>query len=82
MACGKPVIAVANGGPDDFVTGENGILISSSDAGELEQAFDRIVQQHDKYDPGQIRSTVEKKFGGQAIAGQLEHIYKEVRGQK
>lgn len=82
MACGKPVIAVANGGPDDFVTGENGILISSSDAGELERAFDRIIQQRDKYDPGQIRSTVEKKFGGQAIAGQLEHIYKEVRGQK
>lgn len=79
MACGKPVIASANGGPDDFVTEENGILIPPDDADELAQALVQIAENQNNYDSEKIRSSVKEKFGVQAIAGQLEHIYENVK---
>ncbi|MDE7476710.1 MAG: glycosyltransferase [Lachnospiraceae bacterium] len=81
MACGKPVIAVANGGPDDFVTEENGILIPPDDTDKLKQAFEFMVKHHGDYNAEMIRKFVEQKFGAQAIAAQLEHIYADVRGK-
>lgn len=82
MACGKPVIAVANGGPDDFVTEENGILIPAGDPEKLEQAFECILQNLEKYDAALIRKFVADRFGAQAIAEQLERIYQDVQVHK
>ena len=42
MACGKPVIAAASGGPDDFVTDENGILILNNNVESLQCALERV----------------------------------------
>lgn len=82
MACGKPVIAVANGGPDGFVTAENGILISPDDSEELVRALECMVKHRDAYDPKAIRNSVISQFSAQAIAGQLEKIYEDIRGQR
>lgn len=81
MACGKPVIAAANGGPDDFVTEDNGILIPPDDTGRLVQAMEQMVQKmqdQKAYDAEVIRNSVRERFGGQAIAGQLERVYEAV----
>lgn len=81
MACGKPVIAVANGGPDDFVHDFNGILIQPEQEEELVQAFEKMIntlgQQDSPYQPERIASYVEEKFSYRAIAEQLEEIYYE-----
>lgn len=81
MACGKPVIAVANGGPDDFVHEFNGILIQPEQEEELVQALEKIIsakeQQNSPYEPERIALYVEEKFSYQAIAEQLEKVYKE-----
>ncbi|MDE5697185.1 MAG: glycosyltransferase [Lachnospiraceae bacterium] len=79
MACGKPVIAAANGGPDDFVTNENGILIPPDDAERLVWAMEQVMQNQNRYDMESIRGSVKNKFSSQAIAGQLECIYEDVK---
>lgn len=82
MACGKPVIAVANGGPDDFVHAFNGILIQPNQEDELVQAMEKMIvaveEQTSSYDARQIASYVEEKFSYQAIAKQLEEVYQEI----
>lgn len=81
MACGKPVIAVANGGPDDFVTGENGILISADDVEGLKCALRQICGQYESYDVNTIRQCVQNEFSTLAIAKQLDQLYREVVGK-
>lgn len=82
FACGKPVIAVANGGPDDFVHDFNGILIQPEQEEELVQAFEKMIntlgQQDSPYDSEKIASYVEEKFSYRAIAEQLEKVYSKV----
>lgn len=78
MACGKPVIAVENGGPDDFVKSFNGILIKAEQVQELEDSMKQMIENKDKYDAEEIRSFVEKSFSQRSIAQQLEKIYQEV----
>lgn len=75
FSCGKPVIAVKNGGPDTFVNPENGILIAPDSVSELTIAMKQMCHEHEKYDPVQIRKTVVSKFSGPAIAKKLEEIY-------
>lgn len=82
MACGKPVIAVANGGPDDFVTAENGILIPPDDTGELVRAMEQMVrniQNPGTYDADAVRDFVRERFDGQAVAGQLTDLYERIK---
>lgn len=82
FACGKPVIAVANGGPDDFVHDFNGILIQPEQEEELVVALEKMInetaQKDSKYKPEKIAAYVEQKFSYKAIAEQLEKVYKEV----
>ena len=82
MACGKPVIAVANGGPDDFVHEFNGILIQPEQEEKLVQALDMMITAIEKkdatYQPERIAAYVEEKFSYRAIAEQLEKIYQNI----
>lgn len=80
MACGKPVIAVANGGPDDFITDCNGLLIAPGDVDALANAMEHMIQNREQYVAADIRAFVESRFSAPAIAQRLEAVYKEVKG--
>lgn len=75
MACGKPVIAVANGGPDDFVTRENGLLIPPDDTNSLRCALEEMYEYYGRYKADAIRETVENQFSESAVVRQLEQVY-------
>jgi len=77
MACGKPVIAAANGGPDDFVTDKNGILIPSDDTKGLQWALEEMYEHHRKYKADTIRETVENQFSAATVVRQLERVYEK-----
>lgn len=81
MACGKPVIAVANGGPDDFVKPFNGLLIKPG-AEELVQAFYEMIghlTRGNYYQEEKISNYIKSKFSYEAIAEQLEAIYNSIK---
>lgn len=81
MACGKPVIAVANGGPDDFVKPFNGFLIEP-DVKELVQAFYEMIghlTRGNYYQEEMISNYIKSKFSYEAIAEQLEAIYNSIK---
>lgn len=79
MACGKPVIAAANGGPDDFVTDRNGLLIAPEDVDALANAMEYMLQNPKQYVAADIRAFVESRFGASVVAQRLEEVYEKVR---
>jgi glycosyltransferase involved in cell wall biosynthesis len=78
MACGKPVIAVQNGGPDDFIKDFNGILIEAENTEELTNAMCHMIENGSKYQPETIVKYVDTNFSSVAIASQLEKIYTNI----
>ena len=81
MACGKPVIATACGGPDDFVTPDNGLLVPVEEVSALEHAMQHMITSSHQYDSDRIRASVQTRFSSQAVAGQLEQIYNTILGE-
>ena len=80
MACGKPVIAVANGGPDDFVKDFNGMLIKP-DVEELTGAINKTIKRlkvYDYYNEEEISSYIKNLFSYDSIAGKLLEVYKSI----
>ena len=80
MACGKPVIAVANGGPDDFVKDFNGMLIKP-DVEELTGAINKMIKRlkgYDYYYEEEISSYIKNLFSYDSIAGKLLEVYKSI----
>jgi glycosyltransferase involved in cell wall biosynthesis len=78
MACGKPVIAVKNGGPDDFVKDFNGTLIEPDNVDELVRVMCDMLNNRLKYDAQLISEYTNKNYSSQAIAEQLEKIYTNI----
>ena len=78
MAAGLPVIATRCGGPEDFVTEENGILISVDDVQALTDAMEYMILHRNEYDSTKISENTRRQFAPETIAAQLTEIYKEV----
>lgn len=78
MAMGLPVIATKCGGPEDFVTNENGILVPVDDIDKLKEALIKMHQNIDLYDREKISSSTKKSFAPSTIAKHLIKVYKNV----
>lgn len=78
MLSGLPVIAAASGGPEDFITPENGITVPVDDVIALRDALIKTHNEIHKYDRKNISESCRKKFSPEIIASQLTRVYIEV----
>ena len=78
MAAGLPVIATRCGGPEDFVTEENGILIPVDDESALTSAMERMVCCRADYDSAAIAAEAKERFSPEVITAQLTAVYEEL----
>lgn len=78
MAAGLPVIATRCGGPEDFVTEENGILVDVDDILGLKVAMMKMYKTREKYDSQSISQSVKCKFSSTTVARQLIDTYEAV----
>jgi glycosyltransferase involved in cell wall biosynthesis len=77
LACGKPVVATACGGPEDIVTMENGILVEKNSIAALADGMTSVFEKIDQYEPDRIKTGCIEKFGEKAVAEKLTGIYKQ-----
>lgn len=78
MMAGLPVIATACGGPEDFVTGETG-LIGEYDTGEaLAGAMEEMYQNRERFDRDAIQGYAQGHFSPEVIAERLTKEYLEI----
>ena len=78
MAAGLPVIATRCGGPEDFVTEENGILIPVDDEDALTGAMEHMMLRREDYDSAAISADIRRKFAPETIAARLTELYEGV----
>ncbi len=78
MAAGLPVIASCCGGPEDFITENNGILIPVEDTEALSDAMEHMMLHRADFDSERIAAEVREKYSPEKVAAQLTAVYEEV----
>ena len=78
LANGKPVISTRNGGANDIVTDENGILVDIDDIEGLGKAMVDLKLDYNKYNEEEIRNSCINEYSKKIITRQLEKVYSEL----
>jgi glycosyltransferase involved in cell wall biosynthesis len=78
LACGKPVIATACGGPECMVNERNGLLIPPHNIEYLAIAMKQMYDNFDLYDSQKIRHDCLLNFGEESIVEKLSFVYSKV----
>lgn len=82
MACGKPVIATPNGGAEDIVNNNNGIMCNEISVQSITKAMIEMLDSYNMFDSDQIRSNVRRQYSKCAISEKLKIIYLGVLNNK
>lgn len=77
-ACGKPVIASEVGGIREIIDRDNGILVSPKDVGALKDAIQYMLDNHQRYSPGEIAEHANGRFSFVVVGKALDRVYQEV----
>jgi glycosyltransferase involved in cell wall biosynthesis len=75
MMCGLPVVSTANGGAEDSITHETGLVVPIKNPVVLAKAILKILEYSLTYDSKVIRNTVIKQCGTQAFLGKMIDFY-------
>lgn len=81
LACGKPVISTACGGPECMVNEKNGLLIPPNNIECLTIAMKQMYDSFGLYDAQKIRHDCLLNFGEKSIVEKLAFLYSEVTAQ-
>lgn len=81
LACGKPIIATACGGPEEIVNETNGILVPPGDEITLGRAMIGMVDSIGNYDEETIRHNCLNMYGEAAVVTRLLEVYERVLKQ-
>lgn len=82
LLCGKPVVATKCGGPEEFLSNKNSILVSPSPAQnnsehkELAEAMLKMIEQYQEFDAEAISAELNSKFGAAAVIEKWRAFYK------
>lgn len=82
MAAGLPVIATRCGGPEEFITKDNGVLTTVNSREELSLALKYMFENANKYSREKISVEAKKLFSPESIADKLLKIYLDVLESK
>lgn len=75
LACGKPLIATACGGPTDIINSDNGLLISPRNPLALADAIQKMIKTYQNYDPTFIRNQCAQTYSSEVIATRIAKVY-------
>jgi len=76
MACGLPIIANRSGGPEDFITETNGILLDDTSIDTLRIAMRYIMENYNKYNQKEIIRYSNDNFSEEVISEKILGVYK------
>ena len=78
LACGKPVIGAENGGAEDIIREDNGIIAKKKDVEDLVKALIRIKDNYEIYDKYKIREKTIFSYSEKVLVEKLKGVYKKV----
>lgn len=75
LASGKPVIGTYNGGAEDIINKNNGLIVKVDDIDELGTSMKYIMDNVDLYNKNQIRNECIEKFSKERITNEILAVY-------
>ena len=82
LASGKPIIGTYNGGAEDIINKDNGLIVKVDDVDALGLAMKDIRENINLYDPNKIRSECIEKFSKKKIINEILKVYNEVLNER
>lgn len=79
LQAGRPVIATACGGPQDFITADDGLLVPVNDKDAAILALKQLRTHTNDYDGKTISQRCRTRFSPAAIARQLSTLYDSLK---
>lgn len=76
MMCGLPVVTTANGGVEDSINAETGLIVPVRDSEALAEAILQIKNNYSKYIPKVIRESTIKQCGTEAFLNSMLSFYR------
>lgn len=73
---GVPVLATRCGGPEQFITPKNGVLIDKNNPSELYNAMITMISDYRNYDKDAIKLSVNNVYSPLAICMEFDRIYR------
>ncbi|MDD4401024.1 MAG: glycosyltransferase family 4 protein [Desulfitobacteriaceae bacterium] len=80
MACGKPVLATACGGPEDIVNEKVGMLVQPGNVKALVQGLLCMIKSLPDFQAREIRQYALKKYSRAVLAQTMQEIYQGLQG--
>ncbi|WP_297426727.1 glycosyltransferase [Clostridium sp.] len=78
LACGKPVIGADNGGAEDIISEDNGIIAKKKDVEDLSKALRKIRENYEFYDKHKIIERTIFSYSEKVLVDKLKGVYKKV----
>jgi glycosyltransferase involved in cell wall biosynthesis len=78
LACGKPIIGTDNGGAEDIIREDNGIIAKKKDVEALAKALIKIKDNYGTYDKNKIREKTIFSYSEKVLVEKLKGVYKKV----
>lgn len=75
MMCGLPVISTANGGVEDSIKPETGVVVPVRDAEAMAKVILKMKDDYRNYDPWIIRELAKKQCGNNAFLSSMNRFY-------
>ena len=77
IACGKPVVVTRCGGPEHFVSPENGIVVKVGDSEALARGIQTVIQRFDSYDSEVMKENITSAYGPAAFLEKINRVYRK-----
>lgn len=78
LASGKPVIGTKNGGAEEIINENNGLIVEIDNVEELSNAMEKLYYNIEKYNPTLLREECENRFSEKNVISQVKKVYEDV----
>jgi glycosyltransferase involved in cell wall biosynthesis len=82
LACGTPLIITRCGGPEEFVSAADGIMVEPENPGAFAEGIMQAMRQRDTFCAEDIRSRIVNRFGRSAWCEQAMATYERVAARR
>lgn len=78
LACGNIVVGANNGGANDIIQGNNGVIIPSAEIEEIAKILRNIYEAYSEYNPHEISKKCIGKYGAKAFGENYRKLFEMV----
>lgn len=82
LACGKPVVATASGGPQDIVEDGLGVLVPPGDSGALGEGILQVLEGRGIAGSHALRDSVVRRFSFPGVIQRIVDVYRVILGKE